>query len=70
MCETLRKFRTGSVQLIDRPMPSVMVDLDTATAIGLAVTELITNSYRHAFPSGNAGDDRSGIGLPRRSACA
>jgi hypothetical protein len=44
LCETLRSLRTGSVQLIARPMPSVMVDLDTATAFGLAVTELITHS--------------------------
>jgi two-component sensor histidine kinase len=29
---------------------SVMIDLDTATALGLVVAELISNSYLHAFP--------------------
>jgi len=29
-----------------------MLDLDTATALGLVVAELISNSYLHAFPVG------------------
>ena len=29
---------------------SLMLDLDTATALGLIVAELISNSYLHAFP--------------------
>jgi two-component sensor histidine kinase/CheY-like chemotaxis protein len=29
---------------------SVMLDLDDATALGIAVSELIANSYAHAFP--------------------
>ncbi|MDB5393140.1 MAG: signal transduction histidine kinase [Rhodospirillales bacterium] len=29
---------------------SLMLDLDTATALGLVVAELISNSYLHAFP--------------------
>ena len=31
---------------------SLMLDLDTATALGLVVAELIANSYLHAFPNG------------------
>jgi two-component sensor histidine kinase/CheY-like chemotaxis protein len=31
------------------------LDLDTVTAVGLAVSELIANSYAHAFPDGAAG---------------
>lgn len=31
---------------------SVILDLDTVTALGLAVAELISNSYVHAFPDG------------------
>lgn len=31
---------------------SLMLDLDTATALGLVVAELISNSYLHAFPDG------------------
>ena len=30
----------------------LMLDLDTATALGLVVAELISNSYLHAFPEG------------------
>jgi two-component sensor histidine kinase/DNA-binding response OmpR family regulator/putative methionine-R-sulfoxide reductase with GAF domain len=30
----------------------VMLDLDTVTALGLVVSELIANSYAHAFPHG------------------
>ncbi len=29
------------------------VDLDTVTALGMAVAELVSNSYGHAFPSGH-----------------
>jgi len=52
LCESLRDVHPGSVRLVNRPMASVMVDLDTATAMGLAMTELIANSYKHAFPGG------------------
>jgi two-component sensor histidine kinase len=30
----------------------VELDLDAATALGIVVAELVTNSYDHAFPSG------------------
>src|SRR5580698_6389008 len=32
---------------------SMMLDLDTATPLGLVVSELIANSYLHAFPEGS-----------------
>ena len=31
----------------------VQIDLDTATGLGLAVSELIANGYMHAFPAGH-----------------
>jgi two-component sensor histidine kinase len=34
---------------------STMLPLDNVTALGMAVAELVTNGYRHAFP-----DDREG----------
>jgi two-component sensor histidine kinase len=52
LCDNLRRFQPGTVRLIQHPAASVMVDLDTATAMGIAITELITNSYNHAFPDG------------------
>lgn len=33
----------------------VILDLDTVTTLGLIVTELVTNSYDHAFPDGMTG---------------
>lgn len=53
LCVNLYNFQPGNVKLVSNCSESVTVDLDTATAIGLAVTELITNSYKHAFPDGN-----------------
>ena len=32
-----------------------LVDLDTATALGMAAAELVTNCYVHAFPDGKGG---------------
>jgi len=31
----------------------VMLDLDTVTALGIVLAELVTNSYDHAFPAGS-----------------
>lgn len=55
LLDTLRDLQsspTQKVEVIHGPMASIEVDLDTATSLGIAVTELITNSYKHAFPSG------------------
>jgi two-component sensor histidine kinase len=38
---------------------SVMLDLDTVTALGLVISELISNSYGHAFPQGTGTIDVS-----------
>jgi two-component sensor histidine kinase/ActR/RegA family two-component response regulator len=47
----LEAIEHSNVALICHPYP-LMLDLDTATALGLVVAELISNSYRHAFPGG------------------
>ena len=31
---------------------ALVLDLDVVTALGIVVTELVTNSYDHAFPAG------------------
>jgi two-component sensor histidine kinase len=33
-------------------LETVILDLDSVTALGLVISELIANSYRHAFPGG------------------
>src|ERR1700722_9303718 len=37
---------------LSRHIEAVILDLDTVTALGLVVAELIANSYHHAFPDG------------------
>ena len=59
LCDTLRGFQDGEIKLVTGVMEPMMVDLDTATALGLAVTEIITNAYRHAFPNGGGTVDVS-----------
>jgi two-component sensor histidine kinase len=57
LCSSLPKLqdgRTGSVGL-ECHAESIMLSLDSVTALGMAVAELVTNGYRHAFP-----DDREG----------
>ena len=51
LCDTLRGFQSDRIELVAGAMEApLLVDLDTTTALGLAVTEIITNAYRHAFP--------------------
>ena len=57
LCSSLPKLqdgRTGNVDLVCHA-ESIMLPLDSVTALGMAVAELVTNGYRHAFP-----DDREG----------
>jgi two-component sensor histidine kinase len=57
LCSSLPKLqdgRTGNVYL-ECHAESIMLPLDSVTALGMAVAELVTNGYRHAFP-----DDRDG----------
>lgn len=41
----------GTVTLTCDSQPFI-IDLDAATALGIVVTEVVTNSYDHAFPGG------------------
>jgi two-component sensor histidine kinase len=57
LCSSLPKLedgQTGNVDLVCHA-ESIMLPLDSVTALGMAVAELVTNGYRHAFP-----DDREG----------
>ena len=48
----LQNSGTASVVLTCDVAPMVL-DLDAVTALGLAMTELVANSYKHAFPDRN-----------------
>lgn len=54
LCHSLAEIQDISTDVItltcDRDV--VMLDLDTVTVLGIVLTELITNSYDHAFPGG------------------
>ena len=47
----LENFLHPNIALTCQIQPTTL-DLDTVTALGLVVTELIANSYNHAFPGG------------------
>jgi two-component sensor histidine kinase/ActR/RegA family two-component response regulator len=49
--QSLESVRRPNVGLICHAEP-VILDLDSVTALGLAVSELVANSYAHAFPNG------------------
>ncbi len=54
LCQSLVEIQDtpeGTVSLTCET-EQVLVDLDAVTALGIVVTELITNSYDHAFPDG------------------
>ena len=55
LCGSLAEFQDvpyGTV-VLSCDSEAVFVDLDVVTALGIVVTELITNSYDHAFPGGH-----------------
>jgi two-component sensor histidine kinase len=51
LCAALPMLQDGQIRKIDLNcnMESVMLSLDSVTALGMVVAELVTNSYRHAF---------------------
>jgi two-component sensor histidine kinase len=54
LCLSLADIRTvpGDGVTLNCHCETLILDLDVVTALGIAVTELITNAYDHAFPGG------------------
>jgi two-component sensor histidine kinase len=51
LCLDIAEIQAGNIVLKCHCEP-LMLDLDTVTALGIVLAELVTNSYDHAFPNG------------------
>jgi two-component sensor histidine kinase len=47
----IAEIHAGKIRLTCN-FASIMLDLDTVTALGIVLAELVTNAYDHAFPNG------------------
>ena len=54
LCDGLPNLQAGGTEAIVLTchVAPMLLELDTVTALGLAMTELVANSYEHAFPDG------------------
>ena len=54
LCLNLTEFQapSGGAVTMTCDSEALVLDLDVVTALGIVVTELVTNSYDHAFPAG------------------
>jgi two-component sensor histidine kinase len=57
LCSSLPELQDGRSGNVDLKChaESIMLPLDSVTALGMAVAELVTNGYRHAFPDNREG---------------
>ncbi len=52
LCRSLAEIQTLPDIKLSCDCDTVLLDLDVVTALGIAVAELVTNSFDHAFPGG------------------
>jgi two-component sensor histidine kinase/putative methionine-R-sulfoxide reductase with GAF domain len=54
LCGSLKDFQVGQFPDVDMGchVDEVILSLDTVTALGIVVAELVANAYLHAFPQG------------------
>jgi two-component sensor histidine kinase len=50
LCHHIAEIQAADVKLTC-DIESILLDLDTVTALGIVLAELVTNSYDHAFPT-------------------
>lgn len=57
LCGRLRPIveREHRIALVSSVQAGIVLDSDRAVVLGIVVTELVTNSIKHAFPSGGGG---------------
>jgi two-component sensor histidine kinase/DNA-binding response OmpR family regulator len=51
LCNNIAEIQASAITLTCT-CETLMLDLDTVTALGIVLAELVTNSYDHAFPDG------------------
>jgi two-component sensor histidine kinase len=54
--------QVGPVKL-DVKVDDIFLGIDTAVPCGLIINELVSNSFKHAFPSGREGEIFVGLGM-------
>jgi two-component sensor histidine kinase len=63
LCLNIAEIQAGKIRLTCE-FESIMLDLDSVTALGIVLAELVTNSYDHAFPCGEGSIDVSVLAPP------
>jgi two-component sensor histidine kinase len=51
LCGNIAEIQATNIRLVCECDP-LLLDLDTVTALGIVLAELVTNAYDHAFPNG------------------
>src|SRR5450432_1434560 len=70
LCHDLEEIQGTSADgiVLTCESDSIILDLDTVTALGLVVAELVTNSYDHGFPGGTGSTNVSVRRVPGETA--